>query len=145
MAGSVSDSKIPVMLLDMVPEGYYAVRGDESESYTFLRLSRPTKGRFKGTTKVQTQHGNRLEVAWCVWPGGQVSSYLYTIEDAILLMISDHQWAARTYARVLGHCCRCNADLTDDRSRHYGIGPECEKYWPWMIVIVDAEDEEASA
>lgn len=137
---AVPKTKVPVELLNFVPEGYYAVQLDSESPLTFLRLIRPKRGKFAGTTKVQTQHGPNLDLAFVVWPDNRVSVYKASSEESILLMISDYQGSARRYAQKIGKCCRCNAPLTDERSRHYGIGPECEQHWPWMIVLVDEED-----
>lgn len=139
VTGATNKSKVPMMLLDGVPEGRYAVRVEEGSPWTFLRLSRPNRGRYKGTTKVQTQHGPNYDLAWVAWPSGRISVYKYTVEEAILLTIANYREAARQYGRELGRCSRCGLELTDERSRHYSIGPECEKYWPWMIEQVDEE------
>lgn len=138
---SAPATRVPIELLRMVPAGRFAVRRDSNEPYTFLRISEPKNGRYKDCLKVQTQHGPALsEAKFVVWPSGQVSCYTSTIEEPLMLVIADYRTAARAYGRELGRCCRCATELTDERSRHYGIGPECEKYWPWIITQVDEED-----
>jgi hypothetical protein len=134
-------------LLPMVRDGYYAVQEFDGGHVDFLRISRPKKNKFATAIKVQTVHGNPMGVKLsspvaALWPSGTLSMYVRTgrIEDMLLLLVADSQNAARLYAKKMEHCCRCNASLTDDRSRHYGIGPECEKHWPHIIEIVDLED-----
>lgn len=131
--------KVPLELFNAVPEGYYAWQLDTDTPLTFLRVSRPTRGKYRGTTKVQTQHGPNFLIAWVSWPSGQVIEYRYGTEAALLGIIVDYRHAARVYAMKKGKCCRCNTELTDVRSRHYGIGPECVKHWPWYTEMVDNE------
>lgn len=125
-------------LLDRVPDGRYALQMADEEP-TFLRVVRPARGKWAGCLKVQTQHGERYEEAWCLWDDGRVGVFKVSVEDYINLLISDYRGAARLYAKIKTRCARCNTELTDERSRHYGIGPECEKYWSWMIDQVDEE------
>lgn len=136
--------KMIAELLKGVPDGRFAVRMDESDPWKFVRISRPkdsSRSHYRGATKVQTQHGPNLsEAKFVIWPSGLISTYEYSIEDILLLVVADYRGAARAFARELGRCCRCNTELTDSRSRHYGIGPECETYWPWIIEMVDNED-----
>jgi hypothetical protein len=135
-------------LLPMVPDGYYAVHEYEGGHVDFLRVSRPKKNKYKDGIKVQTVVGSyggvRLisEPNAVLWPSGSLSVYKHggDVERQLLLLVADHQGARRRYAKLIGHCCRCNAELTDDKSRHYGIGPECVKYWPEVIEQVDMED-----
>jgi hypothetical protein len=140
-------------LLPVVPEGYYAVapNPDRANDFTFIRYSRPTKGRFNRTWKFQRVIGTpggrpRIEEYAVRWPSGQWSyyggSYIDRAERCItelMLIVADHQTAALNYAAHLGRCSRCNAVLTDERSRWYGIGPECEKHWPSHMANVEAQ------
>lgn len=128
-------------LIDMVPDGYFAVQRSEGEKITFLRVNRPTYGKKKGGLKVQTQHGPVLHERWVRWPSGHISVYSYSgdIEETLLLLIADFKGAAKRYADKKKKCARCNTDLTVARSRFYRIGPECEKYWEWWIE--DRHDE----
>lgn len=139
MAGSVTDPRLAMVapLLDLIPDGYFAAALEEGSPITFLRISSPKSGHFKDTRKVQTQHGPRLENALALWPSGTWSEYKSSAIEPLMWVVADYKTAALRYAREIGHCCRCNAELTDDHSRHYGIGPECVKYWPWVIEYVD--------
>jgi hypothetical protein len=151
------------MLLN-VDSGYYAVRtrddGSDKEIF-FMRISRPKSGQYKGTLKVQSCHGGAgigspansrdlpvLMDGVVLWPSGRTSFYgrynqahwQEVLVDSIMKVVTDAYGALRLYSEQIKRCCRCNAGLTDDNSRHYGIGPECEKYWPHIIEMVDAAD-----
>jgi hypothetical protein len=130
------------MLIDSVRDGHYAVQPDSLTPYTFLRISRPKKGRYAGTVKFQTQHSEAYQTVAAIYPSDK-RMRLYggpVVLDRILQVIANSTEAARAYAKELNHCCRCNKELTDERSRHYGIGPECEKVWPDMLGSVDLEN-----
>lgn len=136
---------VPVELLEMVPDGYYATLLEDGEEPTFLRVKRPKFGIHEGRMVIQTQHGDRLEDAFIVYPKTAIDStrvdvLKVSVEEAINLLISDQFGAARRYAKLISRCCRCNKELTDERSRKYGIGPECEKHMKWMIDLVDMEE-----
>jgi hypothetical protein len=140
-------------LLPVIKDGYYAVHEYEGGHVDFLRVSRPKKHKWNGCIKIQTVHGSvggvklKGEPIAALWPSGSFSVYDRSgaPERMLMLLVADPTAALRRYAKLLGHCCRCNASLTDDRSRHYGIGPECEKYWPHIIEAVNAEDALANA
>ena len=133
-------TKVPLPMLDMIPSGYYAVRPDTETPYMFVRIARPTFGRRKGQLVVQTQHSDQLIDRW-VWymdnpdPRTNVRNWStqarfhggQTIEDLILLIIVNHRGCGRAYAQEIGRCHFCGKRLTDERSRWYGFGPECEK------------------
>lgn len=142
---------VPIELLEMVKDGYYAVREDDDAPITFLRVSRPKHGHYRGAIKVQQQFGSgfglRLEDKFIAWVGGggKVEVLSVSIEQPILLLIVNPYEAAGLYAKERKLCARCNAQLTDARSMKYGIGPECEKHWPWMITQKDEEDALAAA
>lgn len=136
-------TKVPVELLDMVPDGYYAVQPDSTTPFTFLKVLRPKSGKYKDSFKVSTQHGPNWDEAFIRYPSGRLWIPKPHVEESILLVLSDYRWAARNYAREIGTCCRCNTELTDERSRHYGIGPDCETKhrWEWVIQTVDEEND----
>jgi hypothetical protein len=139
---------VPIALLEQVRDGRYAVRPDANADWMFFRVSRPKYGKMKGCLKVQTQHGEELYERMTVYPSGQVwvapSGYKWTaneVDNRLLLVVVDQRQAAIDYGREIGRCCRCGKELTDERSRHYGIGPECEKVWPEIIRLVDEQDQ----
>ena len=127
-------------ILPNVPDGYFAVRNQDGDPYRFYRISTPKTGKLKGARKIQSQHSDYLKTIAVHWPSGAFSTYRALPIDHLMLIIADSERAAMNYARELGKCCRCNAALTDERSRHYGIGPECEKYWPQIIERVDQDE-----
>jgi hypothetical protein len=146
-------------LLPVIPEGYYAVRKDGNQPYTFIRYTLPEKGKFKGSWKFQEVIGcgrttsGRLEQLATRWSSGRWSWYegLYgkygkygsnqvhqPTADLILLICADHQGAAQAYADEVRRCRRCNTLLTDEESRWYGIGPECVKHRPDVVDTIDS-------
>lgn len=134
------ETRIPVMLLDTVPEGRYAVRQDETKNHVFLRVSRPTKGKFKDCLKVMTQHSETYVVAFVIYPNETMYWFDMTIEDGLLSVVLNPQKWAREYGLVVGRCCSCGKELTDPRSRYYSIGPECEKSHEDIIEWVDEQE-----
>lgn len=135
----VTDPRVEMLqgLIRLVPVGYYAVQEYDGGHVDFIRISSPKNGRFRNSLKIQTVHGSgagkRLDNAAALWPSGQMSIFKREVIDALLLLCTDYQGAAMRYAEKIGNCCRCNAELTDGRSRYFGIGPECEKSAPWVI------------
>jgi len=134
-----SKTIIPMEFLMQVPDGYYASRPDSDHEYTFFRVSHPKSGNMKGAMKIQTQHGPDLDLFMVIWPSGSLTVYDKRWEDDFLLVTVDTNGCAIAYAKKLGKCCRCNTELTDARSRWYGIGPDCEKKYGGedIIRIVD--------
>ena len=128
---------IPMEFLTKIDSGYYAARQDSNFPYSFFRISRPKSGKFKDVLKIQTQHGPDYKLMMVVYPSGQVRVYNKVPEQDLLLVAVDPKGAAIQYAEEIGRCMRCNTELTDERSRWYGIGPECEKYWEWAIPQVE--------
>jgi hypothetical protein len=140
-----SASKLTTMapLMSRVPDGYYAVDLGDGSAIKFLRVSTEKKGPKTGSRRVQTIHGGSLsDYKWRLYPSGKIDCWDTRIEDLILLLIGDYEGALRRYAREIDRCCRCNTRLTDERSRRFGIGPECEKHWPWIVETVLMEEEE---
>lgn len=129
---------VPIDLLKAVRDGRYAFRPDANTKWSFVRISRPKNGRMKDCIKIQTQHGDDLTDRMTVYPSGHVwLPAPHMIESVLLGIIVDQTQCAIDYGREIGRCCRCGKSLTDERSRHYGIGPECEKVWPHLIDTVD--------
>jgi hypothetical protein len=129
-------------MVDLVENGYYAVRRDENSDWVFLRVSRPDSGQYKDHIKIQSQHGETLKLVCLVLPGDKGYSALNgQVRDLVVTLVVNPKMAAVQYGREVGQCCRCGKPLTDNRSRRYGIGPECEKYWPEIIELVDEEEK----
>lgn len=129
-------TKIPLEMLHDLPDGYYASRPDSAHPYTFFKVSRPKSGNFKGSLKIMTQHGPDYKLALVIYPGDRVYWSNIAVEDDLLLVVVDKNGCAIAYAEEIGRCMRCNTELTDERSRWFGIGPECEKHWPHIIDLI---------
>ena len=136
---AVEDPRLTMLkgLFSVVPTGYFAVQGEEN--LVFIRVSQPKSGVYKGTTKIQTQHSDDLIDRVIIWPSGQWKVKSPWIIDVLMVLVVDYQTAAMRYAHEIGKCMRCNKALTDERSRHYGIGPDCEQVWTWVIPTVDEQ------
>jgi hypothetical protein len=133
--------KIIENMLQMIPDGYYATAPDGVGGHVdFLKLARPQRGRFKGCIKISTQHSERWQERIIGWPSGQWSVYQQNVIDMVLLVIADYHSCARRYAIEKQACCVCNTALTDDRSRHYLIGPDCEKKERWAHVLEEVDN-----
>lgn len=139
---------VPGMLLDMIPVGYYAVRASDEEPFTFLRVSRPSKGRWAMHTKIQSQHSENLIMRMSVAPNGRQTLYSggmvnsRRIDWHLKTLLSSVRPSAIAYGQELGSCCICGKSLTDMRSKHYGIGPDCERNFPEIVAEVDATQGE---
>lgn len=130
-------TKIPLAMLHDLPNGYYATRPDSTRPFTFFKVSRPKSGNFKGCLKIMTQHGPDYKLALVIYPGDRLYWSNMAVEDDLLLVVVDKNGCAIAYAEEIGRCMRCNTELTDERSRWYGIGPECEKSWPHIIDLIN--------
>lgn len=141
----VTDPRLDMLksLFPLVRDGYYAAREYDGGHIDFIRISSPKKNRLAGARKIQSIVGNgfgyKLTEAAVLWPSNQWSIYDRSrkVLDNLMLICADPTGAAILYAEHLGNCCRCNATLTDGRSRWYGIGPECEKHWPHVLQEIE--------
>jgi hypothetical protein len=124
-------------LLPSFPTGYFAARLDESKPLTFIRVSRPASGKYKDTFKVQTQHSDLWHNRVVRWPNGRWWVGYAVMLDLLLVVCMSPKQAGLDYAREIGSCQICNKTLTDERSRHYGIGPDCETRHRTIIEYVD--------
>lgn len=146
---STTETKVVLALLDGLPDGYYAWTPALDADVTFLRVKRypvTAKNRWRGSVLIQTQHSDELIPAWVLWPSGRISRFRtghsgIDIEVIINGLIVDHRRAALLYSKLKGNCCICNKELTDPRSRHYGIGPDCEKTHQSIINEVDDQND----
>lgn len=141
---------LPPSILGMIRHGNFAVSLDGTNNLRFVRIteakqrSKRFTNPYAGWLKIQTQHSDALQdravinqqdariVCWTSLGPDEIRSILMAI-------IADQKNAAYVYSMKLGKCCHCNKRLTDARSRHYGIGPECEKLWPDYIAEVELE------
>lgn len=140
---------IPMEMLQMIREGRYAILGADGRTYFFrLSLIKDRRGmsytqrRLVGALKIQTQHSDDLIDRALIFPNGNVhmrsnSMSKERLAESLVTILADQRTAAIRYGQELGQCCRCGRTLTDERSRWYGIGPECEQHWPDIIDEVD--------
>lgn len=135
-------SPMLVTLLSGVKDGRYAWRPDTDTRWTFVRISRPKKGEYASAIKVQTQHGENLKDRMKVYPdgGGRFDRADHWLEPVIIGICMDTTQSAIDYGREKGCCCICGRELTDDRSIHYSIGPECEKRASHIIGMRDEQE-----
>lgn len=144
-ATRVTDPRLAFLkgLLAMVPDGYYACEEYDGGHVEFIRLSTPKKGKSLGLRKIQTVHGSGLGVSLkdVGWYSIDRDTWHLLNKDSLIpylqVLCVDHQGAAIRYGEKIGRCCRCNAELTDGRSRWYSIGPDCEEIWPHIIGLVE--------
>lgn len=130
-------TKIPMDMLKGIQPGYYAMRKDENTPYRFYRVSLPKTGRFKGMMKIQSQHSEAYNMVMSLHlPTDSLRWYNMSCEDDILMLAVNQRACAVEYGQHIGRCCRCNKELTDERSRWFGIGPECEQHWPHVLDMV---------
>ena len=131
-------TEVPTVLLDMVPDGRFALRLDEAHPWVFFRKSHPKTGQFEGCTKIQTQHGPNYALCYVVWPNGKISWYARQYMEELKFLLLVHKRAGVDYGRKMKRCQICGLELTDPRSRKYTIGPDCETRHPGVIAYVDA-------
>lgn len=118
-------SKIMPAFIQMLPDGNYAARVSDDAEMRFFRVDRPEHGKMKGFTKVQTRHSDVLHLCYLIYPEGDFRVYDDRYADHLLSVLADQTLARVRYGQELGKCCICAKTLTDERSRYYGIGPEC--------------------
>ncbi len=130
------DDQLTKCLL-LTKDGRYAVKMGPEDPFRFIRLSRPKNGKAKGFLKIQTQHSDTLMAAALIrLDGGRRYVQQPDLLPYLRMLVCDTTTAAMDYGRAMRRCSRCGIVLTDDRSRWFSIGPECEKYWPEIIAMV---------
>lgn len=131
--------QIDYRMVSLIKDGRYAVRVSDDYAYIFVRVTRPTRGRLRGHLIVQTKHSDTLVKRLSFDSTGRLYQYKtgkisgQTIQEILTMIVVDQAEAAYNYARELNECCVCGKDLTDHRSRYFGIGPDCEKRFPHII------------
>lgn len=134
---------VPLDMLLKLRDGYYAAQQDETYPHSFFYVKRPTSktSNYKNALVIKTQHGDDLKLMMVVYDWASENPRLYVHnkvpENDLLLVVVDPNQAGMEYADKIGHCMICNKDLTDPRSRWYGIGPDCEKRYGEIIDIVN--------
>lgn len=136
-------------MVPLIPEGYYATAPDgENRHNDFVRIvtQHGKRSHWKGALTIQTQHSDRWSDPRIVfWPSGKVSLYDggQSCIGMVQEIVSDYKTAALRYSILNTRCMRCGAKLTDDRSKHYLVGPECESKhgYVWPIEFADEWNE----
>lgn len=126
-------------VIKMVKDGRYACRVTDESKFMFFKVSRPESGTYRGCVKIMTQHSEEWKLAIVLWPSGKLSVYRHGLEEFILTIIANRRKAGDLYAQELGDCQICGKKLTDERSRYYGIGPDCETRHAAVVSQVDEE------
>ena len=136
-------TKVPLDMLKSVGSGYFAVRLDANQVHTFFVLTeikeiKNVKRKLPiGTFTVETLHGDRKKWVLTIFPDGTVREYDLSREKELLLVCVDPNGGKIEFGIQRERCGQCGKGLTDDRSRWYGIGPDCEKRHGNIISIVD--------
>jgi len=127
--------KTPEAMVRNIRPGRYCVELGANMA-KFIRVTLRDRGKMKGYTIIQSQHSESFKTLISFSPTG--SFWIYDNRyDMELMMVAADPWGCATrYGQKLNKCCACGKKLTDDRSRWYGIGPECETRWPEIINLV---------
>lgn len=139
-----ADPRLDILkgMIDMIPDGYYATAPEgEGGHVDFLRISRPTKGQYRDCVKIQTQHSDKWKEALLLQPSGRWWVRKPSAIDMMFLVVADTRSCRTRYSIEMQACHHCNTPLTDDRSRHYLIGPICEKKYNLGWVIAEVDDK----
>lgn len=134
--------KTPRPMIETLRDGRYAAApygGDDYAHHVFFRVWRPISGKRKGCLLIKTQHSDAYRDFITIYPSGSVwfAQRADKLDMALLMVAADPFTSAMKYAKLNSVCCRCGKKLTDERSRWYGIGPECEGYFPEIINMVN--------
>ena len=137
-------TSVPRPMVEALRDGRYAAaeaqyRGDDFDHYTFFRVWRPTSGKKKGCLLIKPQHSEAYKEFITIYPSGSVwfAQSSPRLDQALLMVCADPYTTAQNYARLHERCSCCGKKLTDERSRWYGIGPECKGRWPEIIRTVN--------
>lgn len=139
-----ADPRLDVLkgMLDMVPNGYYATAPQgEGGHIDFIRVSRPDRGKWNGCVKIQTQHSDKWSEALVLYPSGKWWVRKPSAIEMMFLVMADTKTCRLRYSIEVQACGNCNKTLTDDRSRHYLIGPDCEKKYHLQDAIAEVDDK----
>lgn len=102
-----------------VPAGRYAVT-DRMGVLRFVRVDRPTEGRWKGMTFVKLQVSDDF-----------VPMHKDQRDKVLALIAADPEAASKRYGHEIGSCGICGRTLTDAVSISNGIGPVCAAKVGW--------------
>ena len=103
-----------------IPAGRYAYTGTEGHT-VFVKVDRPTEGRWAGYTFVGQQIGDDVVRI----SRDHQAAALFAIAQAGIAV------SAARYGHELGICGVCGRTLTNEESRDAGIGPVCRANMGW--------------
>ena len=117
------DSEVSELDLSDLPDGWYAVPGGDTRLK--LRVSRPTKARWKGYIFVDdgAVYGHHESYGY-QRPG---RSYTGKAVEALRAIAADPFEASKAYGRLVGRCGVCSRPLENEESVKAGIGPICAR------------------
>lgn len=124
------------LMLDKIPDGRYGVANNEMTQTVFMRKKSwapdAKNKRLAGSTTVQVKSADVWHDAFIYWPSGKVSAYKKSwqgtdMNELLTMVFMDIGGSAQNYADKFSECSNCGIELTDDRSRYYGLGTDCIK------------------
>lgn len=113
--------------LSGVPEGRYAAPNEDGE-LRFVRIDKPSEGKWAGYTFVQVQASDEWHRAGMSRPG---QNYVGKLTTVLRNVVQDAKAASVLYGHEVGTCGVCGRTLTDAESRARGIGPICAAKYGW--------------
>ena len=120
-------------MVNLIKSGRYAVRADDTSPYIFIRVLRPTTGKLRGMLKIDTQHSDQWIKRLVFSSSGALMYHRrgmhhgQSLSELLTLIMVNQAEGAWNYAELLGACGACGKTLTDERSRYYHVGPDCER------------------
>ena len=124
-------------MVENLGDGRYATKHKDDEGHKFLVVERPKSGKRAGQLIVKSQHSEAYKPCVIIYPNGSIWIADARIDMNLLLACADPMTSMVKYAELMRRCGKCGKKLTDERSRWYGIGPECEKHYPEIINLVN--------
>lgn len=129
-------------VLNMIPDGRYAVTSDDGKQTVFMRLvtHKPTS-RGSERRRVQQKSSDK----WLTRQTYSKSGHNFginrihgtVIADLLTQIMMDKAGCSDRYGDRYSECVRCGRELTDDKSRYYRLGSECISYRPDLVDYVD--------
>lgn len=115
-----------------IREGYYRIPGPNNKKID-VRVMRTREG-------IAFYYDTSLAANYFA-DSRTISVYLAEFQSVLKLLFTgqDQRKAALQFGHDYWKCCICGKSLELPRSRHYGIGPECEQKYPDIITQVDEE------
>ncbi|AER26620.1 hypothetical protein GTE7_gp077 [Gordonia phage GTE7] len=129
-------------VLNMVPDGRYAVTSDDGKQTVFMRLvTRKPTSRGSERRLVQQKSSDK----WLTRQTYSKSGHNFginrihgtVIADLLTQIMMDKAGCSDRYGDRYSECVRCGRELTDDKSRYYRLGSECISYRPDLVDYVD--------